>query len=68
MQGLDDTGLETLLPKFTSLLLQSHDSSNVPLRAVNFGRGTGSITLKLMAMIPGAEIISLDATRGPDVC
>ncbi|KAG6366269.1 hypothetical protein INS49_000445 [Diaporthe citri] len=62
LRGLDDTGLETLLPKFTSLLVQSHGSSTGPLRVVDFGCGTGRNTLKLMAMLPGAEIIGLDAT------
>lgn len=62
MQSLDETGLETLLPKFTSLLVQSHGSSKVPLRVVDFGCGTGRIMLKLMAMLPGAEIIGLDTT------
>ncbi|CAJ2510546.1 Uu.00g095150.m01.CDS01 [Anthostomella pinea] len=62
MQGLDDTELETLLPKFVSMLAQSHDSSAAPLRVIDFGCGTGRNTLKLIAMIPGAEIIGLDAT------
>lgn len=62
LRGLDDTELETLLPKFTSLLVKSHSSSTPPLRIVDFGCGTGRNTLKLMAMLPGAEIIGLDAT------
>lgn len=62
LQGLDDTELETLLPKFTSLLLQSHGSSGNPLRVVDFGCGTGRNMLKLMAMLPGVEITGLDAT------
>lgn len=62
LQGLDGVELEKLLPKFTSLLVQSHSSSETPLRVIDFGCGTGRNTLKLMAMLPGADIIGLDAT------
>ncbi|KAL4744380.1 hypothetical protein BDW72DRAFT_199653 [Aspergillus terricola var. indicus] len=61
MQGLGDTELETLLPKFVSLLLQSHSSAS-PLKVVDFGCGTGRNTLKLIAMLPGAKVVGLDAT------
>ncbi|KAK6064477.1 hypothetical protein SCUP234_13004 [Seiridium cupressi] len=62
MQGLDDAELETLLPKFIALLTQSHSSSASSLKVVDFGCGTGRNTLKLIAMLPGAEITGLDAT------
>lgn len=62
LQGVDDTELETLLPKFTHLLVQSHGSSKNPLRIVDSGCGTGRNMLKLIAMLPGAEILGLDAT------
>lgn len=65
LRGIGDKELETLLPKFTSLLVQSHSPSTAPLRVVDFGCGTGRNTLKLVAMLPGAEIIGLDAT--PDM-
>ncbi|KAI1299717.1 S-adenosyl-L-methionine-dependent methyltransferase [Xylaria venustula] len=62
MQGLDDTEMETLLPKFLSWLQQSNDASASTLKVVDFGCGTGRNTLKLVATLPGAEIVGLDAT------
>ncbi|CAG7565391.1 unnamed protein product [Fusarium equiseti] len=55
MQGLDYTELETLYPKFISLLQQSFGSSTSSLKRVDFGCGTGRNTLKLIAMLPGAR-------------
>jgi SAM-dependent methyltransferase len=60
MQGLDDFELETLLPKFLSLVLSSCAASNPKI--VDFGCGTGRNTLKLLD-IPNATIIGLDATQ-----
>ncbi|KAJ4135321.1 hypothetical protein NW768_004947 [Fusarium equiseti] len=62
MQGLDDAELETLYPKFISLLQQSFGLSTSSLKMVDFGCGTGRNTLKLIAMHPGVEIVGLDAT------
>lgn len=42
MQGLDDTVLETLLPKFVSLLLQSHSSAS-PLKWSTLAAARGAI-------------------------
>lgn len=60
MQGLDDKELETLLPKFLSLVLSSSSASNPKI--IDFGCGTGRNTLKLLT-IPNATIIALDATQ-----
>ncbi|PGH05359.1 hypothetical protein AJ79_06828 [Helicocarpus griseus UAMH5409] len=73
MQGLDDVELETLLPKYISLLLPqskatsgSSQAASGPLRLVDFGCGTGRNTLKLITMLAAAgadaEIVGLDAT------
>ena len=60
LQGLDDVQLETFLPKYVSFLRKAHPAD---LKVVDFGCGTGRNTLKLATMLPGSEIVGLDATR-----
>ncbi|KAK8054629.1 hypothetical protein PG994_009696 [Apiospora phragmitis] len=62
MQGLDDTEMETLFPKFLSLLPLSDKPSALALKVIDFGCGTGRNTLKLVSTLPGADIVGLDAT------
>ncbi|KAK8013652.1 cyclopropane-fatty-acyl-phospholipid synthase [Apiospora marii] len=61
MQGLDNTEMEALLAKFLSLLPLSDKPSAVALKVIDFGCGTGRNTLELVATLPGADVIGLDA-------
>lgn len=59
LQGIDESELATLLPKFLSLVLESHSAPD--LKLIDFGCGTGRATLKLLN-VPSATVIGLDAT------
>ncbi|KAH8427018.1 class I SAM-dependent methyltransferase [Aspergillus melleus] len=60
LQALDDVQLKTFLPKYISLLQSAFPES---LRVVDFGCGTGRNTFKLATMLPGSEVVGLDATK-----
>ncbi|PLB46215.1 S-adenosyl-L-methionine-dependent methyltransferase [Aspergillus steynii IBT 23096] len=60
LQGLDDVQLERFLPKYISLLQKAFPEH---LKVVDFGCGTGRNTLKLAIMLPGSDIVGLDATK-----
>lgn len=61
LQALDDVQLKTFLPKYISLLRHAYTQ---PMKVVDFGCGTGRNTRKVATMLPGAEIVGLDATKG----